>query len=363
MVLPRLVLGFIGEPGGYPMNSSPSSESDADAGESLRIPIGLDRASRELLEKTRHLPSSEDLPIDEARQRMLEGQCATLDESTLRQETFTCAGCEVLIVRSRRATGILPPLFFLHGGGWLMGNAQTHAYLIAELAKRSCCAIVFIYYPLSPEVRFPESQDATFVAVCEVLADCKKHEIDGDRFAIVGDSAGGNLATCLALRLQQDGLPKPRLQILLYPALDARASSASYTAFGKGLNLTERTMRWFWRQYGKGNGEVDNPLFSPAHTEDEMLRGLPETLIITSEFDVLRDEGEDYAKRLRQVGVDACSVRFGGVLHGFMVTESLAKSSSGDLAIQLAADYIRRRLHDSSSSLDDPVSGRHCESI
>jgi acetyl esterase len=214
------------------------------------------------------------------------------------------------------------------------------------LAERSHCAIVFIHYPPAPEVRFPESQDMALSAICEVLADGTKHEINANRFAIAGDSAGGNLATCLALRFQQEGLPKPKLQILLYPALDARISSASYRALGKGLNPTERTMRWFSRPYGKREGKVDDPLFSPACAEDKMLRGLPDTLITTSEFDVLRDEGEDFAKRLRQAGVDVCSVLFGGVLHRFMVTESLAKNSSGDLEIQLAADYLRGRLHE-----------------
>lgn len=324
------------------MNQSSPSKPGTD--ESLWIPDGLNQASRKVLEEIQHFPFAEDLPIAEARQQMLKGQCATVDQSTLRKETFVYAGCEVLIVRSRRCAGVCSPVFFLHGGGWLMGNAQTHAYLIAELAERSRCAIVFIHYPLAPEVRFPESQDVAFSAIRGVLADSEKHEINANQFAIAGDSAGGNLATCLALRFQHEELPKPKLQILLYPALDARMSSASYRAFGKGLNLTERTMRWFWQQYGKGKWHLKNPLYSPAFADDKMLQGLPETLIITSEFDVLRDEAEDFAKRLRRAGVSVCSVRFGGVLHGFMVTESLAKDTSGDLAIQLAADYLRRRL-------------------
>lgn len=245
-----------------------------------------------------------------------------------------------------------------------MGDAQTHAYLIAELAERSRCAIVFIHYPLVPEVRFPESQDAAFSAIRGVLMESAKHEINANQFAIAGDSAGGNLATCLALRFQQEGFPRPKLQMLLYPALDAQMTSESYRMFGKGLNLTERTMRWFWQQYGKGKGEQENPFYSPASADDKMLQGLPETLIITSEFDVLRDEAENFAKRLRRAGVSVCSVRFGGVLHGFMVTESLAKDTSGDLAIQLAADYLRRRLGDHSMlGVDDQVSGMRCDSL
>lgn len=331
------------------MNQSSPSESRAD--ESLWIPSGLNQASREVLEDIQHLPFAEDLSIDEARQQMLKGQCTTLDQSALRKETFVYAGCEVLIIRSRYCNGVCSPVFFLHGGGWLMGDTQTHAYLIAELAERSRCAIIFIHYPLAPEVRFPESQDAAFSAIHGVLAESAKHEIDANQFAIAGDSAGGNLATCLALRFQQEGLFRSKLLILLYPALDARMNSESYRVFGKGLNLTERTMRWFWQQYGRREEELENPLYSPACANDKMLRGLPETLIITSEFDVLRDEAEYFAKRLRRAGVSVCSVRFGGVLHGFMVAESLAKENSGDLAIQLVADYLRRRLG------EHPVSG------
>lgn len=345
------------------MNQSPPSESGTRTDESLWIPSGLTKASRKVLEEIQHLPFVEDLPIAEVRQQMLKGQCATVDQSTLRKETFVYAGCEVLIIRSRRSTGICSPVFFLHGGGWLMGDAHTHAYLIAELAERSRCAIVFIQYPLAPEVQFPESQDVAFSAIRSVLADSAKHEINANQFAIAGDSAGGNLATCLALRFRQEGLPRPKLQILLYPALDARMKSMSYRAFGKGLNLTERTMRWFWQQYGRGKGELENSLYSPACADDKMLQGLPETLIITSEFDVLRDEAEDFAKRLRRAGVGVCSVRFGGVLHGFMVTESLAKDTSGDLAIQLAADYLCRRLDEHRMpGIDDEVAGMRCDS-
>ena len=344
------------------MNQSSPSESGAD--ESFWIPSGLTQASRKVLEEIQHLPFAEDLPVAEARQQMLEGQRATVDRAVLRKETFVYAGCEVLIVRSCNCTGICSPVFFLHGGGWLMGDAQTHAYLMAELAERSGCAIVFIHYPLAPEVRFPESQDAAFSAISKVLADSAKHEIDTNQFAIAGDSAGGNLATCLALRFQQKGLPRPKLQILLYPALDARMKSESYRMFGKGLNLTERTMRWFWQQYAKGKAEPENPFYSPASADDKMLRGLPETLIVTSEFDVLRDEAENFAKRLRRAGVDVCSVRFGGVLHGFMVTESLARDTSGDLAIQLVADYLRSRLGENrTSGVKDQASGISCGSL
>jgi acetyl esterase len=286
------------------------------------MPLGLDYASRQLLLQTRVLPAPEDLSIHEARQQMLHGQHATLEQFSLRREAFSGAGC----------------------GGWLMGDAQTHAYLVGELADRSDCAIVFIDYPRSPKLHFPEIQKITFAAICEILSNSSRHQIDANRFAIAGDSAGGNMATCLSLRFRQEGLPGPKLQILLYPALDARGNSASYRTFSKGLNLTEKTMRWFWQHHGKEEGNVDDPLFSPSSAEDEALRSLPDTLIITCELDVLRDEGEHFARRLREVGVDVCSVRFGGVLHGFMVTEALAKNSSGDLAIQLVANYLRRRL-------------------
>ena len=225
-----------------------------------------------------------------------------------------------------------------------MGDTQTHSHLVAELAERSDCAIIFIDYPRAPEVQFPRSLEVAFSAICEILAKSTKYQIDSTRFALAGDSAGGNLATSLAIRFQEEDHPKPQLQVLLYPALDARMNSTTYKLFGTGLNLTGRTMRWFWRQYGNEAGKAADPLFSPTAANDTMLRGMPDTLIITSEFDVLRKEGENYAVRLRRAGVDVCSVRFGGVLHGFMVTESLAKSSSGGLAIQLVADYLRSRL-------------------
>jgi acetyl esterase len=309
--------------------------------EQVPLPRGLDPASLKLLDQLKGIAFPEDVSISEARRQMREGGTSGLLRPSLTRVSVRHENCEIEIVRRRSLSGSLPVLFFFHGGGWVMGDEETHAYLIGELAERSRWAIAFVHYPLAPEVQYPTGQDNAFEAICEVLSRAEDHRIDPTRFALAGDSAGGNIAAALALRFCQHGPRAPRLQILLYPALDAGASSESHRIFSQGLNLTGRTMRWFWNQYAPELDESHDPFLSPLWAPDEMLRRLPTTLIITSEFDILRDEGEQYAARLREAGVSTTAVRFGGVLHAFMVTELLAKSPAGKLAIALLCSFLR----------------------
>jgi len=310
----------------------------------IDFPPSADRASRELLRSLQGQTPVEEMPIRDARKQMCQGQDTIFQKSSLFHETLSDGRCRVEILKPKDAGNSLPIIFFLHGGGWVMGGSQTHGYLATELVKRSQCALAFVDYPLAPEVRYPKNLDDAFSAVSAVLAASARYGLDAKRIAFAGDSAGGNLAAALVLRFRSSFLVVPRAQVLLYPALDIRAESASYHDFSTGLNLTQPTMHWFWDQYAPGMRESTDPLLSPLHAPREMLAGLPRTLIVTSEIDVLRDEGELFATLLRQAQVDTSLVRFGGVLHGFMVTEALAKSSSGDLAIQLVADFLRTSL-------------------
>lgn len=311
---------------------------------SINFPPSADRASRELLRSLQGQTPVEEMPIRDAREQMCQGQDTIFQKSSLLHETLSEGRCRVEILKPKDAGNSLPIIFFLHGGGWVMGGPQTHGYLVTELVKRSQCALAFVDYPLAPEVRYPKSLDDAFSAVSAVLAASARYGLDAKRIAFAGDSAGGNLAAALVLRFRSSFLLAPRAQVLLYPALDIRAESASYRDFSTGLNLTQPSMHWFWDQYAPGMRESTDPLLSPLHAPREMLAGLPRTLIVTSEIDVLRDEGELFATLLRQAQVDTSLVRFGGVLHGFMVTEALAKSPSGDLAIQLVADFLRTNL-------------------
>jgi acetyl esterase len=305
---------------------------------------GLDSASRALMREAEGQIGPEAIPIEEARRRMRDGQQTTFDDANLFHESVKCANCTVDVVRRCDLLGPAPIVFFLHGGGWVMGDANTHGYLVSQLALRSGCAIAFINYPLAPELRYPKILDDTHAAIQELLAIGARHQLDPSRFALAGDSAGGNLAVALTLRLKKENLPAPQLQILLYPALDISAKSTSYQTFSHGLNLTRQTMHWFWDQYAPGMRACADTLLSPLLATEAQLFGAPTTLIITSEFDVLCDEGELFAKRLQSANVSASHVRFGGVLHGFMVTEPLAKSQSGELAIQMVSDFLRRNL-------------------
>ncbi|WP_158944691.1 alpha/beta hydrolase [Granulicella sp. S190] len=306
--------------------------------------VDLDPACLKLIEENAGALPPERLSIDEARAEMRFGQDTLWTDYPVFCERITHAGCQIDLIRSHSAPAISPVVFFFHGGGWVMGDRQTHAYLIAELAVRSKLVIASVAYPLAPEVQFPHNLEAAYAAVKKVLSAAGDLRLQRSRFAFVGDSAGGNLAAALTLKAKQESDPQPALQVLLYPVLSASMDTESYESFGDTLNLTRSTMRWFWNQYVPEPSHRSHPLASLCLASDVDLVGLAPALILTSEFDILRDEGEAYAKRLRRVGVPVTALRSLGMLHGFLVVENLAKTKTGDMVLQLVANELTRAL-------------------
>jgi acetyl esterase len=205
-------------------------------------------------------------------------------------------------------------LVYLHGGGWVLGSLDTHDNLARSLADESGCAVLSVAYRLAPEHPFPSGLEDAFTAVRWAHANAEALGCDPDRLAIGGDSAGANLAAVVT----QGGTPPCRFQLLVYPVTDARGVSASHEAYKEGYWLTEAGMGWFVDHYlSGGEGSIDDPRVSPLLATDEALTGSPPTLVITAEFDPLRDEGEAYAARLRSLGVPAEVTRYDGMFHGF----------------------------------------------
>jgi acetyl esterase len=234
----------------------------------------------------------------------------------------------------------LPVLVFFHGGGWTIGDLETHDTLCRELANGAGCAVVAVDYRMGPEHRFPAAVDDSIAATHWVARHAAELGVDASRMAVGGDSAGGNLAAVVAIAARDAGELRLRLQLLVYPATDMRAGAPSHTVNGQGYLLTSDTIRWFHDQY------IDDPRHdldwraSPLLHED--LSGLPPAFVLTAGFDPLRDEGAQYAQRLSEAGVRSTLVCFERQIHGFILMGRVMDEAND--AVQLCAQQLRRHL-------------------
>jgi acetyl esterase len=209
----------------------------------------------------------------------------------------------------------LPLVLFAHGGGWVVGSLDSHDKLCRILANRLGAVLVAVDYRLAPEHVYPAALDDVEAAWRWARAEAPTLGADGERFAVAGDSSGGNLAAALTLRLRTQGAEQPDLQLLLYPALDATCSRASYREFATGYNLTRAQMAWYWETY-RASTAADAAELSPLAATD--LSGLPVAVIAVAEYDVLRDDGLDYARALTAADVPVRIIRCDGMIHGFL---------------------------------------------
>jgi len=261
-------------------------------------------------------------------------------------EDFTITGgpsvqLALRILRPQNARTPLPVIVYIHGAGWVFGSTQTHDRLVRELAVGAGAAVVFPVYRLCPEVSYPTALEESYMAARWVARRGQEHGLDAERLAVAGDSVGGNMATVITLLSRERGGPDIRLQLLFYPVTDAAFDTASYHQFAEGYHLRRDTMMWFWEQYTRHPGERNEITASPLRASVEQLQGLPPALIVTAEADVLRDEGEAYANKLRQAGVRVTAVRFQGTIHDFVMLNALAQSAATRGAIALATAWLR----------------------
>ena len=245
------------------------------------------------------------------------------------------AGGVPIRVYDPEGAGPVPILLYFHGGGWVVGNLDSHDDLCRSLCKRAGVVVVSVDYRLAPETRFPGAlQDAS--TVLRWLA-TNAASIGGDpgRIAVGGDSAGGNLAAALALRTRDRGGPSIAFQLLIYPVTVRDFDTPSYRRYAAGYGLTRDNMKWFWDQYLEKPGDADDSHAAPLNAED--LSGLPPAFVATAEFDVLRDEGEAYAAKLAKAGTPVRCARYLGMNHGFARMGALFPVAAGALDDMAAA--------------------------
>jgi acetyl esterase len=250
----------------------------------------------------------------------------------------------VRIMRPPGATGPLPVILYIHGAGWVFGNAHTHDRLIRELTVGTGAALVFPNYSLSPGARYPVAIEENYAALEWIAEHGAESGLDASQIAVVGDSVGGNMAAAVTLMAKERSGPKIATQVLFYPVTDASFDTGSYHQFAEGYWLRRDAMQWFWDQYTTDEAQRDEITASPLRASLEQLTGLPKALVINGEADVLRDEGEAYARKLRQAGVDVTATRYEGIVHDFVMVNALRSSNAAEDAITQAIKHLTDAL-------------------
>jgi acetyl esterase len=250
----------------------------------------------------------------------------------------------ITIVRPQGATGTLPVFMFFHGGGWILGDFQTHERLVRDLVVQSGAVAVFVNYTPSPEARYPVAINQAYAATKWVAAHGNDIGVDGSRLAVVGNSVGGNMAAVVSLMAKDKQGPAIRFQGLMWPVTDNDFNDGSYNAYPEGHFLTRPMMKWFWDAYTKDPKQRNEIYASPLRASRDELKGLPPALIQVAQSDVLRDEGEAYGRKLDAAGDEATTVRYNGTIHDFGLLNALAEDGPTKTAIKQLANELQSRL-------------------
>ena len=308
---------------------------------------GVEPQTANFLKAIENAPPLEKMSPQDARQVLVGAQKgAALPKADVSEKVIRAEGQDIKlhIVRPAGSKGALPAFMFFHGGGWVLGDFPTHERLVRDLVVNSGAAAVFVDYTPSPEAGYGVAINQAYSATKWVADHGKEINVDGSRLAVAGNSVGGNMAAVVALMAKNQGQPKLRAQILLWPVTDANFDNGSYTQFAEGHFLTRNMMKWFWDNYTQDATARKEITASPLQASTEQLKNLPPALIETAEFDVLRDEGEAYGRKLAEAGVDTSTVRYNGMIHDFGLLNPLSNVPAVRAAMRQAGQELAYRL-------------------
>ena len=311
--------------------------------------IALEAAAQAFVDATSGPPYLYQLDVEDGRKAVDGVQDEPIfkpavDESWIEVAGGPSGAVKTRIVKPVGATGPLPVILYVHGAGWVFGDAHTHDRLVRDLVVGTGAAVVFPEYDRSPEVRYPHAIEQSYAVAQWIALGGASEGLDGTRLAVAGDSVGGNMSIALTLLAKERGDVEFKAQLLFYPVTNAAFDTASYAEFAEGYFLTLDGMKWFWDQYTTSEDDRAQITASPLRASLEQLAGLPEALVITGEADVLRDEGEAYASKLRQAGVPVTAVRFQGIVHDFVMVNSLHDTYAAKAAIAQAVAFLGSAL-------------------
>lgn len=233
-------------------------------------------------------------------------------------------------------------IFYIHGAGWVFGSFHTHEKLVRELAARTDSILVFPEYSRSPEARYPVAIEQCYDVLCKIpqLLSELRLPANPENLIVAGDSVGGNMAIAMTFMAKNRKGPHIRKQLLFYPVTNACFNTNSYLQFAEGYYLYRDGMRWFWDQYTTSVRHRNEITASPLRATTEQLKGLPEAMILNGEADVLREEGEAYARNLRDAGVPVTAMRFQGIIHDFVMLNALDQTKGCRAAMNAAVSWI-----------------------
>ncbi|MGN2641708.1 alpha/beta hydrolase [Nocardia takedensis] len=311
--------------------------------------ISLEQAAQEFVDATSEPPFLFQLAPEEGRKTVDGVQDSPIFKPEIDEEWITVEGgptgsVPVRIVKPLGAEGPLPVILYTHGAGWVFGDAHTHDRLVRDLAVGAHAAVVFPEYDRSPEARYPVANEQSYRVAQWVTTDGASKGLDAARLAVAGDSVGGNMAIALTLMAKERGDVAFRHQVLFYPVTDAAFDTPSYQRFAEGYFLTREGMRWFWDQYTTDENDRAQITASPLRATTEQLTGLPPALVINAEVDVLRDEGEAYAAKLRAAGVPVTQVRYAAMIHDFVMLNALHDTHAAVAAVAQAVAVLKEAL-------------------
>jgi acetyl esterase/lipase len=270
----------------------------------------------------------------------------TLPKCKVVKKTITPDGqsIDLTVVRPSGVKKTLPVFMFLHGGGWVLGDFPTHERFVRDLVVGSGAAAAFVNYTPSPEAHYPVAINQAYAASKWVAEHGDEINVDGKRLAVVGNSVGGNMAAVVALMAKDKGGPAIKLQVLMWPVTDANFETASYHQFAEGRFLTRNMMKWFWDNYTADAGQRAEIYASPLRATVDQLRGLPPALLQVGENDILRDEGEAYARKLDSAGVDVVATRYDGLIHDWGLLNALSQVPGTRSSLGQVSEELKRRL-------------------
>ncbi len=312
---------------------------------SVQTKIVLEPAAQELADATSKPPFLYELGYTGARKVLDELQARPVDKLPIDEEWITVPAAvgdaRVRIIKPQGARGTLPVIVYMHGGGWVLGNAATHDRLVRELAVGANAALAFVEYPNSPEARYPVAIEQGYATAQWIVREGASKGLDAGRMAVAGESVGGDMTAALTLMAKERGDVEFVHAGMYYPVTDAAMDTQSYDQFATGYYLSRELMEWFWDAYVADPNQRSEITASPNQATVEQLKGLPPTLLIVDEADVLRDEGEAYGAKLRLAGVPVTTVRYDGTVHDFMLLNSLSQSNATRAAIAQATAFLR----------------------
>jgi len=258
-------------------------------------------------------------------------------EKTITSDGFTI---KLNIVRPQGVTEKLPVFIFIHGGGWVLGDYQTHRRLVRDLVVESGLACVFVNYTPSPEAKFPQPTNEIYAATKWVAENGDEINMDGSRLAVVGNSVGGNMTLVTALNDKEKGGPRIKCIVMMWPVTDASKNFDSWKEYGQQRYLTSSLMSWMFDQYSSNPNDQNNIHYSPLRATTDQLSGLPPTLIEVAENDILRDEGEAIGRKLDLAGVNVTTIRFNGVTHDWGLLNGFAELPQTKSLAVFSAAYL-----------------------